>query len=94
MEGSLTPTVFERIRGIASHLFAIPADRIAANSSPESIEQWDSVQHLNLVLAIEERFNLQLSPEEIERMKNMEQIARSWRKSSEQCRTERNCRDS
>jgi acyl carrier protein len=29
------------------------------------------VQHLNLVLALEERFGLQLSPEEIDQMKTL-----------------------
>jgi len=69
--------VFEHIRGIASDLFAIPAERITSDSSPDSIEAWDSIQHLNLVLAIEEKFNLQLTPEEIEQMKNIGQIAKT-----------------
>jgi acyl carrier protein len=72
----LKPTVFEQIRRIASDLLAIPAERITAESSPQSIEAWDSHQHLNLVLAIEDKFNLQLSPEEIEQMKNIGQIAK------------------
>jgi acyl carrier protein len=67
--------VFEQVRGIASDLLGIPANQISAASSPENIEAWDSVQHLNLVLAIEERFQLQLSPEEIEQMKNIGDIA-------------------
>lgn len=46
-------------------------DKISAESSPQSIESWDSMQHLNLVLAIEERFGLQFEPEEIEEMKNV-----------------------
>jgi acyl carrier protein len=71
----LKPTVFEQIRGIASDLLAIPPERITAESSPQSIEAWDSNQHLSLVLAIEDKFNLQLSPEEIEQMKNIGEIA-------------------
>jgi acyl carrier protein len=68
--------VFDSIRGIASDLFAIPARLINADSSPESIEAWDSTQHLNLVLAIEEKFNIQFSPEEMEQMKNIGQITK------------------
>jgi acyl carrier protein len=33
------------------------------------------MQHLNLVLAVEEQFNIQLSPEEIEQMRSVGQIA-------------------
>lgn len=72
----MKPTVFEQIRKIAADLFAIPPERITACSSPDTIEQWDSTQHLNLVLAIEGTFSLQLSPEEMEQMKNIEQIAK------------------
>ena len=67
-------TVFEQIRTIASDLFAIPTAQITAASSPENIESWDSVQHLNLVLALEEKFQVQLAPEEIEQMKNIGEV--------------------
>jgi acyl carrier protein len=72
----LTSTTFEQVRGIASDLFAIPPDRITAESSPESIESWDSTQHLNLVLALEERFGFQLSPEEMEQMRSLGEIVK------------------
>jgi len=69
-------SVFEQVRSIASDLLGTPANRISADSSPENIEAWDSVQHLNLVLALEEKFNLQLSPEEMDQMKNIGTIAK------------------
>jgi len=72
----LSPAVFDQIRTMASDLFGVPADRITASSSPESLENWDSVQHLNLVLALEEKFGLQLSPEEIEQMKSVGDTAK------------------
>jgi acyl carrier protein len=67
----LTPTIFEQVQGIASDLFGVPADQITRESSTESVEAWDSTQHLNFVLALEEKFNFQFSPEEMERMKNI-----------------------
>ena len=67
----MTPAVFDQIRTIASDLFGVPAEKITAASSPETLENWDSIQHLNLVLAVEERFGLQLSPEEIEQLKTV-----------------------
>lgn len=68
--------VFDQVRTIASDLFAIPPERINAASSPENIESWDSVAHLNLVLALEEKFALQLSLEEIEQMKTIGDVAK------------------
>jgi acyl carrier protein len=39
------------------------------------VESWDSVQHLNLVLALEEQFGIQFEPEEMDAMKNIGAIA-------------------
>ncbi len=71
----MTASTFEEVRNIASDIFGIPADGITAESSPETIENWDSMQHLNLVLAIEEKFGVQLDPEDIEQMKNIGAVA-------------------
>jgi acyl carrier protein len=72
----LTSTIFEQVRGMASDLFAVSPERITGESSPETLESWDSPQHLNLILALEERFHFQLSPEEIEQMRNIGEIAK------------------
>ena len=71
----MTASTFEQVRNVASDIFGIPADRITAESSPETIENWDSMQHLNLVLAIEEKFAVRLDPEDIEQMKNIGAVA-------------------
>jgi acyl carrier protein len=71
----LTVSTFEQVRNIASDIFGVPADKITAESSPETIENWDSMQHLNLVLAVEEKFGVQLEPEDIEKMKTVGEVA-------------------
>jgi acyl carrier protein len=71
----LTASTFERVRSVASDIFGVPVDKITAESSPQTIDNWDSMQHLNLVLAIEEKFGVQLDPEDIEQMKNIGSIA-------------------
>ena len=67
----MTASTFDQVRNIASDIFGVPADEITSESSPETIENWDSMQHLNLVLAIEEKFGVQLEPEDMEQMKNI-----------------------
>jgi len=69
-------TILDQVRGVASDLFGIPVNQITADSSPETIETWDSTQHLNFVLALEEKFGLQLSPEEMEQVRNVGEAAR------------------
>lgn len=70
----LTGVLLERVRQLVSDIFAVPLEQVDSNSSPETIEAWDSMQHLNLVLAVEDRFNLQFTPEEMEQMRSVEQI--------------------
>lgn len=72
----MTAAVFEQIRAMASDLFGVPVEQITAASSPQTLENWDSIQHLNLVLAVEEKFGVQLSPEEIEEMKSVGETAK------------------
>ena len=64
--------VLSRVREIASDILQCD---VTPESSPESIEGWDSVQHLNLVLAIEEEYGFQLLPEEMDQAKTVGSLA-------------------
>ena len=63
-----------RIKNIMSSVFELPADSINADSSPDSIESWDSLRHMNLVLALEEEFEISLKDEEIFEMQDYKKI--------------------
>ena len=65
----------DRVRSIFSDVFQVPLDDVHADSSPDTIPNWDSLQHLNLVLAVEQEFNVQFSPEEIEQLLSVELVA-------------------
>ena len=65
--------VLSRVREIASDV--LQAD-VTPESSPETIENWDSVHHLNLVLAIEEEYGFQFLPEEMDQAKTVGCLAR------------------
>jgi acyl carrier protein len=64
--------VLSRVRQIASDVLST---EVTADSSPETVESWDSVQHLNLILAIEEEYGFQFSPEEMDGAKTVGAIA-------------------
>jgi acyl carrier protein len=72
----MTESIFEEIRNLASDIFGIPAQQIHESSSPQNVETWDSTKHLNLVLALEEKFQLELLPEEIDEMKSIRDVVR------------------
>ena len=67
----MTSPILDQVRGVVSDLFNLPLNRVTADSSPETIEAWDSTQHLNFVLALEEKFSVQLSPEEMEQLQSV-----------------------
>ena len=67
---------FEQILSIASDIFGVPRTEIVAESSQDTIGSWDSTQHLSFVLALEEAFQFQLSPEEIEQARSIGETVR------------------
>jgi acyl carrier protein len=71
----LNGAIFEKVRQLAADIFVVPVQKIGADSSPDTISTWDSMQHLNLILALEEKFGFQLSPEEMEQMRSVGQIS-------------------
>lgn len=58
----------ERVRAVMSDLFGIAPDEIGADASPQTLENWDSLQHLNLALALEQEFDIQFTTDEIAAM--------------------------
>lgn len=53
------------IQQIMADVFNIPAEEITEESSQDTIEEWDSLKHLDLVVTLEEEFNVSIPVEEI-----------------------------
>lgn len=45
---------------------------ISSETSKENLPEWDSINHLNLIVELEDRLNVQFTPEEIESMISVE----------------------
>jgi acyl carrier protein len=58
----------ERVFKIISQVMDVPFEEVNERSSPENLERWDSFQHMNLILALEEEFKIKFTDEEIVRM--------------------------
>lgn len=68
-------TIEERIKNVMSAVFTIPVEQIKDDSSPDSIESWDSLKHMNLVVALEEEFEIEFLDDEIIEMMNFSLIS-------------------
>jgi acyl carrier protein len=54
----------DRIDAIVATVLKIPVSSVTEETSPDTIDKWDSLAHLNLVMAIEIEFQISLSPED------------------------------
>ena len=70
----MTATLYQRVCQVAAGVLEVPAGELKGESSPESVETWDSLHHLNLILALEQEFGIQLDPDEIDAMQSLERI--------------------
>ena len=50
----------ERVVEIAARVFELRDQRLSMTDSPQTIERWDSLNHLKLITAIETEFGIRL----------------------------------
>ncbi len=65
-----TREIKEKIINAMSAVFEVPADEINETTSTDTLENWDSLRHLNLILALEEEFGISIPDEEVGNMVN------------------------
>ena len=63
-----------KLKEIMSNIFEVDIIKIDENTSPKTISQWDSFNHLNLVVKIEEELNLNFNEDEIVKMVDFNSI--------------------
>ena len=54
----------ERVLQVVSDVFGIPIENLDEEASPDTIGEWNSLKHINLILALEAEFATSISPEE------------------------------
>ena len=67
--------ISERIKQVMGVVFDISPDQINEDSSIDNIENWDSLKHLNLILALEEEFVISIPDEEVGNLVNFKLIS-------------------
>ena len=58
----------EKIRELFAALLQVSPESVEDQTSPASLERWDSMQHLIVVAGFEEEFGIDLDPEEAAEM--------------------------
>ena len=68
------PNFHRELVGIFSDIFQVNLDPGIKDISQNEIEMWDSINHLQLVLSLEEVFQITLSDEEIPDLTSLKKV--------------------
>jgi acyl carrier protein len=68
-----------RVATVFSEVLGIPAEIITDETSPENTPKWDSLNAMNLVVALEGAFNIRLSTKEIVSMRTVAMVRKVLR---------------
>ncbi len=63
--------IYETLNEIFRDVFDDEDIVVDAGTNSDTIEDWDSLEHINLVVAIEKAFGLKFSMDEVTGMKNV-----------------------
>lgn len=64
----------KKLKNIMSIVFELKPNEINDDSSPENIENWDSLKHMMLIGAIEDEFDIQFTNDEMLELLNYKLI--------------------
>ncbi len=64
-----------KLLGIVAKVLEVQPGSINKDSSVDNIDAWDSLKHMNLVIAIEQEFGVSISEEDAMEMSSVELIA-------------------
>ncbi len=57
--------MLDTITQIMAQILQVPKETIGQDSSPETIDRWDSLKHMQLIMALEDEFEIQFPDEAI-----------------------------
>lgn len=58
-------SIEEKVREVIASVFGLDPAEIGEDASHKTVAAWDSLRHMNLILALEEEFGLQFDDQEI-----------------------------
>ncbi|HUU27312.1 MAG TPA: acyl carrier protein [archaeon] len=64
----------DRVLKIVSRVMSVPVKQLNEQSSIDTLEKWDSMRHMNLIMSLEEEFQVTFNEEEIIEMVSVEII--------------------
>jgi acyl carrier protein len=66
--------LFEQVRNLIADVLQVPESEITPETEQSDLANWDSLQHLNLMLSLEQEFGLALDVDELQRLTSVPAI--------------------
>lgn len=63
-----------RVRRVVSNVLAITEAEVNGHTSISTVERWDSLSHVNLMMALEQEFNVRIDVDDAGEMTSVETI--------------------
>ena len=63
-----------KLKQIMAKVFDTPIENICENTSIDNLENWDSLRHMYMVVALEEEFKVEFTNEQVTEMLNYQLI--------------------
>jgi acyl carrier protein len=64
----------KKIIEVLASVLGMESSQIPLNASPDTLDNWDSIKHMNLIIALEEEFSIRFPDELIERLVSLDLI--------------------
>ena len=69
-----TDGILQRVGEIMSDTFDLDDLKVTRETTADDVEEWDSLTHVRLIVAIERAFKIKFSNAEIERLRNVGEL--------------------
>lgn len=67
---------FDMLRSFMKDILQVPEEAITRDTKQSDLEAWDSLEHLNLMLALEQEFDLTLDVDDLQNLTSVAAILR------------------
>ena len=70
----MSEQIEQRVKTLLAKVMRVDVSTVTADASTDSMVAWDSLNHIKLVLALEEEFDLALDESQIEKMTSVAKV--------------------
>lgn len=70
-----TKEIYERLESVFQEVFDDEDIQLTSSTTADDIDDWDSIEHITLISAVEDEFKMRFTMGEVSGMKNVGEMA-------------------